>query len=96
MVTEATPGLVHIPAHRRLVVLGYRDVFAAADAVPSLLSQPLQGLEGFDAVLVEQMRARPLNVEHLPLLPHGGASWSFQIPCKFAGWLPGRLLAMSK
>jgi Fe-S oxidoreductase len=73
VVTEATLRLVHIPAHRRLVVLGFRDVFQAADAVPRLLERPLQGLEGFDDVLVRQMRARPLNVEHLPLLPEGGA-----------------------
>lgn len=73
VVTEATLRLIHIPAHRRLVVLAYPDVFAAADAVPGLLEHPLLGLEGFDATLVELMRARPLNVEHLSLLPPGGA-----------------------
>ncbi len=73
VVTEATLQLVHIPARRRLVVLGYPDVFAAADAVPGLLAHPLMGLEGFDQVLVDQMRARPLNVQHLPLLPDGRA-----------------------
>jgi FAD/FMN-containing dehydrogenase/Fe-S oxidoreductase len=72
-VTEATLRLVHIPAHRRLVVLGYRDVFEAADAVPGLLEHPLQGLEGLEQTLVDQMRARPLHVEHLPLLPEGRA-----------------------
>lgn len=72
-VVEATLQLVHIPAHRRLVVLGYRDVFEAADAVPGLLEHPLVGLEGLDQMLVDQMRARPLNVEHLPLLPEGHA-----------------------
>lgn len=73
VITEATLRLIHIPAHRRLVVLAYPDVFAAADAVPSLLEHPLLGLEGFDATLVELMRARPLNEEHLGLLPPGGA-----------------------
>jgi FAD/FMN-containing dehydrogenase/Fe-S oxidoreductase len=72
-VTEATLRLVHIPAHRRLVVLGYGDVFEAADAVPGLLEHPLQGLEGLDQTLVDHMRARPLNVEHLALLPEGRA-----------------------
>lgn len=76
VVTEATLRLVHIPAHRRLVVLGYRDVFEAAEAVPGLLAHPLQGLEGIDQTLVDHMRARPLNVEHLPLLPEGRA-WLF-------------------
>jgi FAD/FMN-containing dehydrogenase/Fe-S oxidoreductase len=73
VITEATLRLIHIPAHRRLVVLAYPDVFAAADAVPDLLDQPLLGLEGFDATLVDLMRSRPLHVEHLSLLPPGGA-----------------------
>ncbi len=70
-VTEALLRLRPDPGHRRLIVLGYEDVFAAADAVPSLLRHPLLALEGFDGALVDQMRARPLNVEHLALLPEG-------------------------
>ncbi|HSW41144.1 MAG TPA: FAD-binding and (Fe-S)-binding domain-containing protein [Patescibacteria group bacterium] len=70
-VTEAVVRLSVSPRHRRLVVLGYPDVFAAADAVPELLRHPLLALEGFDGTLVDQMRARPLNVEHLALLPDG-------------------------
>jgi FAD/FMN-containing dehydrogenase/Fe-S oxidoreductase len=71
VVTEAVLRLSVSPRHRRLVVLGYPDVFAAADAVPSLLRHSLLALEGFDGALVDQMRARPLNVEHLALLPEG-------------------------
>jgi FAD/FMN-containing dehydrogenase/Fe-S oxidoreductase len=71
IVTEATLRLTQSPRHRRLLVLGYPNVFAAADAVPSLLRHPLLALEGFDATLTDQMRARPLNMEHLPLLPEG-------------------------
>ena len=71
IVTEATLRLSVSPRHRRMVVLGYPDIFAAADAVPALLAHPLLALEGFDVTLTEQMRARPLNVEHLPLLPEG-------------------------
>ena len=55
------------------MVLGYPDVFAAADAVPGLLEHPLLGLEGLDRTLVDHMRARPLNVQHLALLPEGHA-----------------------
>ncbi len=69
--TEAVVRLIHSPRQRRLVVLGYPDIFAAADAVPSLLRHPLLALEGFDGMLVDQMVARPLNVEHLELLPPG-------------------------
>jgi FAD/FMN-containing dehydrogenase/Fe-S oxidoreductase len=71
VVTEAVLSLSVSPQHRRLVVLGYPTIFAAADAVPSLLRHPLLALEGFDGTLVDQMRARPLNVEHLGLLPDG-------------------------
>lgn len=71
VVTEAVLRLSVSPRHRRLVVLGYPDIFAAADAVPSLLRHPLLALEGFDGTLIDQMRARPLNVEHLVLLPEG-------------------------
>lgn len=71
VVTEAVLRLIVSPQHRRLVVLGYPDIFAAADAVPSLLLHPLLALEGFDGTLIDQMRARPLNVEHLELLPDG-------------------------
>jgi FAD/FMN-containing dehydrogenase/Fe-S oxidoreductase len=73
LVTEAVVALVPSPAARRVVLLGYPSVFDAADAVPSLLAvdlpHPLLGLEGFDVTLVRQMRARGLNLAHLPLLP---------------------------
>ncbi|RKS69203.1 FAD/FMN-containing dehydrogenase [Motilibacter peucedani] len=72
LVAEATVTLSVSPAHRRLVVLGYPDVFAAADAVPSLLGHGLLGLEGFDETLERQMRDRDLHVQHLELLPPGG------------------------
>lgn len=74
VVTEAVLRLSVSPRHRRLIILGYPDIFAAADAVPSLLRHPLLALEGFDGTLIDQMRARPLNVEHLALLP-GGRGW---------------------
>jgi len=72
LVTEAVVTLIPSPAHRRLVILGYGDIFEAADAVPALLDilpKGLIGLEGFDVTLVRQMRTRTLNLRHLPLLP---------------------------
>ncbi len=71
-VTEATLRLVTSPAHRRLVVLGYPDIFIAADNVPALLPlQPL-GLECIDQTLVDQSRRAGLNLGSLPMLPEGG------------------------
>ena len=69
--TEATLRLVKSPAKRSLVVLGYPDIFAAAEAVPALLEHPLLALEGFDRTLVDQMVAHGLNTAGLPLLPDG-------------------------
>jgi FAD/FMN-containing dehydrogenase/Fe-S oxidoreductase len=72
LITEATVRLIPSPAHRRLVILAYPDIFAAADAVMGLLSLldvGLIGLEGFDVTLVRQMKAHGLNLGHLSLLP---------------------------
>jgi FAD/FMN-containing dehydrogenase/Fe-S oxidoreductase len=74
LVTEATVSLTPSPSHRRLVVLGFTDVYLAADSVPYLLRHPLLGLEGFDEMLVRQMRAAGLNTKELDLLPEG-AGW---------------------
>ncbi len=71
VVTEITVRLSRSPRYRRMVVLGYPDIFAAADAVPSLLGHPLLGLEGLDDALVGHMRAAELNLASLPLLPAG-------------------------
>ncbi len=71
LVTEATLRLVVSPPERRLVVLGYPDIYLAADAVPSLLAHPLLGLEGFDVTLTDQMRAHGLHTGSLEALPAG-------------------------
>ena len=70
--TEVTLKLVESPPARSLVVLGYPDVYSAAEAVPELLGHPLLALEGVDSTLVEQTRAHRLNKEGLALLPPGG------------------------
>ena len=71
LTTEATLRLVASPPERCLVALGYPDVFAAAEAVPELLSHPLLALEGFDRTLVDQMEAHRLNADGVALLPPG-------------------------
>ena len=53
-------------------MLGYPDVYAAADAVPEVLAAGCIGLEGFDQVMVDGMRATGLHAGNLPLLPEGG------------------------
>jgi FAD/FMN-containing dehydrogenase/Fe-S oxidoreductase len=70
-VLEATVRLMKSPQHRQLVVLGFPDVFAAADAVPEILKHKPIGLEGFDALLVDFLRRKQMALEDIALLPNG-------------------------
>jgi FAD/FMN-containing dehydrogenase/Fe-S oxidoreductase len=76
VVLEAKCRLVHSPPSRTLVVLGYEDIYIAADDVPRLLQFNPIGLEGVDERLVEDMKAKKLHVDKLPLLPDG-RGWLF-------------------
>jgi Fe-S oxidoreductase/FAD/FMN-containing dehydrogenase len=68
---EATVRLVWSPPARVLVVLGYSDVFAAAEAVPEILTHRPIGLEGFDDGLMNDMERIGLFPENRRLLPDG-------------------------
>ncbi|HEY7293832.1 MAG TPA: FAD-linked oxidase C-terminal domain-containing protein [Dehalococcoidia bacterium] len=70
-ILEATLRLVHSPPHRALALLGYPDIYSAADAVPRIMAHGPIGLEGFDAVMTDDMRRKQLDVQELSLLPHG-------------------------
>jgi Fe-S oxidoreductase len=59
------------PQHRQLVVLGFPDVFVAADAVPETLKSKPIGLEGFDGLLVDFLRRKQMALEDIELLPEG-------------------------
>jgi FAD/FMN-containing dehydrogenase/Fe-S oxidoreductase len=70
-VLEATVRLVPSPRQRTLIVLGYSDVFAAADHVPEIMAHGPIGLEGIDDVLVEAMRRKSLHLQGVEALPSG-------------------------
>jgi Fe-S oxidoreductase len=70
-VLEATVRLVYSPPGRSLLVLGYPDIFHAADHVPEILEYGPVGLEGVDQVLVDDMRALGKHTSEIPLLPDG-------------------------
>ena len=72
LVLEAKCRLVYSPPARALVVLGYEDVYLAADDVPRLLEYKPIGLEGFDDLLVRDMRRKNMHPEGVNLLPPGG------------------------
>ncbi|HEY3172779.1 MAG TPA: FAD-linked oxidase C-terminal domain-containing protein, partial [Thermoanaerobaculia bacterium] len=70
-VLEAKLRLVVSPPARVLVVLGYADVYSAADAVPEILGHGPIGLEGFDDGLVGDMDRIGLFPANRRLLPEG-------------------------
>lgn len=72
-VLSATVQLVPVPDAAVLVVLGYPDMPAAADAVPALLAHAPLAVEGLDARLVDVVR-RHHGDARVPPLPDG-AGW---------------------
>jgi FAD/FMN-containing dehydrogenase/Fe-S oxidoreductase len=70
-VLKAQVRLRPSPVHRRLVALGFTDVFAAADLAPVLLEHGLLALEGFDGKLVAGLRGSGVPAAELALLPPG-------------------------
>jgi len=71
VVLEAKCRLVDSPPSRTLVVLGYDDIYSAADDVPRLLTFKPIGLEGIDDRLIADMTAKGLNIHNISLLPPG-------------------------
>jgi FAD/FMN-containing dehydrogenase/Fe-S oxidoreductase len=71
-VLEATVGLVDSPPARSLLVLGYADIYEAADHVPELLAHKPIGLEGVDEAVVASIKAANMRAGDLELLPEGG------------------------
>lgn len=75
-ILEAELELIPSPPERVLLVLGYPDVFCAADHVTEILRfQPI-GLEGIDCKLIRQMADKDLHAHGRQLLPDG-AGWLF-------------------
>jgi Fe-S oxidoreductase len=72
-VLEATLQLVHSPPHRSLVVLGYPDIYAAADAVPGILRYGPIGLEALGDHMISNMKRLRLFPDEIAALPQGGA-----------------------
>lgn len=70
-VLQAKVRLVPSPRCRALVVLGFEDVFAAADFVPRVLDFAPIGLEGMDDELVGYMEKKHMAPASRRLLPEG-------------------------
>lgn len=70
-VLEATVRLAPSPRARALLVVGYEDVYQAADDVPDVLAHGPWALEGLDRRLVRANQAKRLNPDGIALLPPG-------------------------
>jgi Fe-S oxidoreductase len=68
---EAEVALVPWPAHRSLLVLGYPDIYQAADDVPFVRGFGPIGLEGMDETLIQHMIRKKLHPQEVKLLPNG-------------------------
>ena len=71
LVLGATLKVVPRPREIVLAVLGFADIYAAADQVPWILEHRPEALEAFDDNMVEFGRERGFTALHL--LPEGGA-----------------------
>jgi FAD/FMN-containing dehydrogenase/Fe-S oxidoreductase len=72
VVLQAKVRLVHNPAARSLLVLGYKDVYEAGDHVPEIMKHHPIALEGMDDRLVNDMKTVHLHPKNVELLPQGG------------------------
>jgi FAD/FMN-containing dehydrogenase/Fe-S oxidoreductase len=69
---SATVRLVARPRCRALLVMGFADMFEAADQVALILEHRPQALEGFDNRLIEFCRLKAGATEVERMLPSGG------------------------
>jgi FAD/FMN-containing dehydrogenase/Fe-S oxidoreductase len=70
-VLEAKVRLVDAPPARSVVVLGFKDIFTAADHVPEVLEYGPTGLEGMDDRLIDEMMRKGEHTDEVSLLPEG-------------------------
>ena len=93
-VLKAEVRLQPSPPHRRLVALGFPDVFAAADLAPLLLEHGLLALEGFDGKLVAGLRGSGVPASELALLPAGESFLFAELPGDSAAEAQARAVAL--
>ncbi|MBS6361974.1 FAD-binding and (Fe-S)-binding domain-containing protein [Burkholderia sp.] len=70
---QAQVRLVHSPACRVLLVLGFADIFTAADAVPHFNRFAPIAIEGLDRAIIRGLQERGLKRDEIALLPPGDA-----------------------
>jgi FAD/FMN-containing dehydrogenase/Fe-S oxidoreductase len=73
LVLQATTRLVYSPPVRSLLVLGYPDIYTAADHVVEPMQFHPTGLEALDNMIIEDVRKKGLPVPDMSLMPEGKA-----------------------
>jgi FAD/FMN-containing dehydrogenase/Fe-S oxidoreductase len=81
MILAGKVRLVDWPKKRTTVVLGYKDIYAAADSVSEVCKAGPIGLEGMDDVLIGNMKKKGLHPKSIAMLPEG-KGW---LLCEFGG-----------
>jgi FAD/FMN-containing dehydrogenase/Fe-S oxidoreductase len=71
LILQAELNLVPSPQERVLTIIGFKDVFEAADAVPKVLRHKPIAVEGIDAMLVDFITRKHLHPDDLKMLPEG-------------------------
>ena len=71
VVLEATVTLIEEKPARSLLVLGYPDVYAAADHVIEVMKHRPVGLEGIDDKLIGYMKKKGMHPSDVSMLPEG-------------------------
>jgi FAD/FMN-containing dehydrogenase/Fe-S oxidoreductase len=84
VILEATVTLIEAQPARSLVVLGYPDVYSAADHVVDVMKHQPVGLEGIDDELIGYMKTKGMHPDDVAMLPPG------------KGWLMVELGGQSK
>jgi FAD/FMN-containing dehydrogenase/Fe-S oxidoreductase len=80
-VLRATLDLIPSPPHRVVVIVGFPDIYTAADHVPAVMGFHPIALEGVDEKLIDYMRQKHLHERDLKVLPEG-CGW---LICEFGG-----------
>ncbi|MFM0340929.1 FAD-binding and (Fe-S)-binding domain-containing protein [Paraburkholderia fungorum] len=70
---QAKVRLVKSPAKRVIVVVGFTDIYTAADAVPHFMRFSPIAIEGLDRAIIRGLQARGLKKDEIALLPAGDA-----------------------
>ncbi len=95
-ILEATLRLVPSPPGRALLVVGFDDIFEAADRSPEILATGPIGLEGFDDRLVEACRRQNLSLKAIANLPEGGGWLLVEFGADDAGAAEGKAGAVAE